>query len=104
MSYIYQQINESDFIDAMTQTYDNTNFTYEGKQALYEYLTQLAEDTGMPVELDTIALCCEYTEYQDWEDFHAQYPDIKDFEDLNNYTTVIEVDNAMKSGFIIQNF
>jgi len=60
---------------------------------------------GEPVELDPIALCCEYTEYNDFEELQSQYPDIKDMEDLSNYTTVIPVDNAMKTdSFIILNF
>ena len=43
-------------------TYKN-NFTYEGKRALFDYLENLEEDTGTEIELDTIALCCEYSEY-----------------------------------------
>ena len=58
-------INEHDFIDAFQGTYKD-QFSYEGKIALYEYLTQLEEDTGFEMELDAIGICCEYTEYDEF--------------------------------------
>lgn len=102
MSYIYQQVGESNFIQAMSQVYDNTNFTYEGKKALFAFLSDLAEDTGEPIELDPIALCCEYTEYANIDDVIKSYnnPRIKDLGDLEEYTTVIPFDG----GIIIQDF
>ena len=44
------------------------NFTYEGLEALYDYLEQYSEDIGQEIEFDMIALCCEYSEYKSaWE-------------------------------------
>ena len=37
-------------------------FSYEGLDILFDYLEQLSEDTGEPIELDVVALCCEYYE------------------------------------------
>ena len=37
-------------------------FSYEGLEVLFDYLEELSEDTGEPVELDPVALCCEYYE------------------------------------------
>jgi hypothetical protein len=37
-------------------------FTYAGKRVLFDYLEQYEEDTGETIELDVIALCCEYVE------------------------------------------
>ena len=37
-------------------------FSYEGLEVLFDYLDNLSEDTGEPVELDVVALCCEYYE------------------------------------------
>lgn len=95
-----------DFEDAFnnSDTYKN-NFSYEGKKALFEYLENYEEDTGEDIELDIVALCCDYTEYDSFEELQKQYPNIKDFEELNENTQVIEVDNAMKTdSFIIANF
>jgi len=36
------------------------NFSYDGLNALYEYLTDCEEEQG--IELDVIALCSEYSE------------------------------------------
>ena len=54
-------INEHDFIDDFQGTYKN-QLSYEGNIALYEYLTQLEEDTGFEMELDAIAICCDFEE------------------------------------------
>ena len=37
-------------------------FSYEGLEVLFDYLDNLSEDTGEPIELDVVALCCEYCE------------------------------------------
>ena len=39
------------------------SFSYDGLKALFEYLESYEEDTGEEMELDVIALCCEYSEY-----------------------------------------
>lgn len=39
------------------------NFSFKGKKALFDYLEQYEEGTGQEIELDIVALCCEYTEY-----------------------------------------
>ena len=31
-------------------------------EVIFDYLDELSEDTGEPIELDVIALCCEYYE------------------------------------------
>ena len=59
-------INEHDFIDAFQGTYKD-QFSYEGKIALYEYFTDLEEETDFQIEFDPIAVHCEFTEYADFE-------------------------------------
>ena len=58
---IKQTVTESDFRDAFASIRPD-NFSYEGLTALYEYLEELSEDTGEDIELDVIALCCEWYE------------------------------------------
>ena len=99
-------INEHDFVDAFQGTDYQNQFSYEGKVALYEYLTQLEEDTGFEMELDVIAICCDFTEYEDFTEFLGDYEDyakehdIKNAEDLREHTQVIEYEE----GLIIQQF
>ena len=63
---IYQTVNFSMFCDAFRSLRPD-NFSYEGLQALYNYLEDMADSTGEPIELDVIALCCDYAEATIWE-------------------------------------
>ena len=83
--------------------YDRANqFSYEGLDALFDWLEELAEDTGTPYDLDVIALCCEFSEYSDLPEIKANYSgtDIDSLDDLRDHTSVIEFDG----GIIIQDF
>jgi hypothetical protein len=98
---IKQTVSFSQFCDSFSDTYKN-NFSYEGKKALYDYLENLSEETGEDIELDTIALCCEYSEYENFEDITKSYEMIETMEDLENHTMVIPLQG--KEGLIIQEF
>jgi len=98
---IKQNVNFSMFLDSFSDTRRNS-FTYEGKRALFDYLEQLSEDLGEDIELDIIALCCEYTEYDNLEELQGNYSNIKTMEDLENKTQVIRFHNS--DAFIIQDF
>ena len=54
-------VNFSTFQTAFENLRPN-NFSYEGLTALYDYLIQLEEDIGEEIDLDVIALCCDYSE------------------------------------------
>ena len=95
-------INEYDFIDAFRKMGREGNFSNDGLVALYEYLEMLEDDTGQPIELDVIALCCEFTEYDNLEEFQANYSeDYETIEDIERETTVIMIDD---DSFIIRQF
>ena len=95
-------INESDFTTAFHKMGRGNNFTYEGLIAIYDYLEQYEEDTGTQIELDVIALCCEYVEYEDLEEFQGDYSgEYESIEDIEQATTVIMIDD---DSFIIQAF
>jgi len=98
---MFETINFSQFCDAFSEERKN-QFTYEGKKALFEHLEQYEEETGKGIELDTIALCCDYAEYEDLKELQDSYPDIKSMEDLENHTTVIKTEGTDR--FIIQNY
>ena len=59
---MYQTVNFSMFRDAFVAMDRGDQFSYDGLEALYDYLTDFGSDQE-PVELDVIALCCEYSEY-----------------------------------------
>lgn len=47
-------------------------FSYQGKKALFDFFEQWEEETGQPVELDVIAICCEWNE-STWEEIADDY-------------------------------
>ena len=60
---IVQSINSVyQFRDAFRECGRQNNFSYEGLEVLFDYLENLSEDIGEPIELDVIALCCDYEE------------------------------------------
>jgi hypothetical protein len=116
-----QTINFSQFRDAFNGSQYQNNFSYDGKIALFDYLEELEEDTGEEIELDIIALCCDYTEYdsafdaakecfafegmtfgKDGEELEtAEEVELKAFKFLEDNTTVITCTNGH---VIIQSF
>ena len=55
-------ISVYDFRDAFQQANRQDNFSYDGLRVLFEALEEYEESCGDEVELDVIALCCEYSE------------------------------------------
>lgn len=98
---MYQNISKYDFARAFEQVRPD-NFSRAGLSALYEYFEQLEEDIGNPIELDVIAICCEYSEYESLEEFQEDYgDDYESIEDIEHATQVIMIDDT---SFIIQAF
>ena len=96
-----QSVNEYDFLKAFKECRPN-NFSRAGLFALYDYLEELYADTGEEIELDVIALCCEYAEYDSLAEFREDYgEDYNTMQDIEYHTTVIMIDNE---SFIIQQF
>lgn len=59
---IVKTFNENDFINEFRLYDRKDNFSYKGLRILFESLEQLAIDCGINIEMDVIALCCEYNE------------------------------------------
>jgi hypothetical protein len=59
---IVQTASFYDFRNAFERMGRDNQFSRDGLAGLYEYLDQLSEDTGEPIELDVIAICCDYNE------------------------------------------
>ena len=96
-------INYYDFRTEFRAFGREEQFTRQGLKALFEYLEDYEQDCGIEIELDVIALCCEYVEYDSLEDFHSEYDkdDYPTLEVLRDHTQVIEIDNE---SFIIAAF
>ena len=96
-------INFYDFSEAF-RTADRANqFSYEGQRALFEYLEEYEEEYDTEIELDVIAFCMQFDEYDSLEEFQLEYghEDYPDMDSIHNETEVIEFG---KGQFIIAAF
>ena len=122
---MFTQVSETNIISAF-KALRPENFSYQGIKALFAYLEDYETDTGTPVEMDVIAICCEYSEYQNLDALRTEYEiadnmfydlrDIKNLEQLRDYTIVIPISeeftsidingsmSSNKEAFIIQAF
>ena len=95
-----QTMNEFDFKNEFKKIRPN-NFSYDGLTALYDHLIQYEEDCDTELEFDPIAYCCEFSEYDSFEDVKKNH-DLEDLEHLEQNTTVLKIPNTKR--LIIQNY
>ena len=79
------------------------NFSYNGLNALYDYIMDSYTEDD-PFELDVIAICVQFTEYDSLEECLQEIgnDDIKTLKDLQDHTIVIEIEGT--EGIIISEF
>lgn len=95
-------VDQSEFVKEFDEYNRSENFSVEGREALFDYLEQLEEDMDSEIELDIIALCCEYSEYESLEEFNNDYgKECETIDEISDYTQVINIDDTR---FIIQAF
>ena len=96
-----QSVSMYDFERAFKR-YERENFSYDGLKALFEYLEEYEEGTGEEIELDVIALCCDYAEYDSLNEYNDDYGTEYDEIDLiQDDTMLIKIDDER---FIIQQY
>ena len=97
-----ETVSKFRFIDwfRSSDTYKN-NFSYEGLNALFDFYEELEDGTGEQIEFDPIAICCEWSEYDSFEEIKDTYDCINTEEDLHAHTQVIPLDNG---GYILLDF
>jgi len=96
-----QSINMYDFERAF-KNFERDNFSYDGLKALFEYLEEYEDSTGEEVELDVIALCCDYMEYDSLKEYNDDYgTKYSEIDAIQDDTTLIKIDD---NSFIIQQY
>ena len=96
-------VTENDFVQAF-QDIRPENFSVQALQAMFDFFEEL-EEGGEEMELDVIAICCEFSEY-DVEELEDSYSHMKDDEEeelsieewaelLRDHTMVIELDESI---------
>lgn len=58
---------------SQVEAYGRMNqFGYDGWLELFDYLEDQEDQTGQEMELDIIALCCDYARYSSLEEYNEQ--------------------------------
>ena len=83
-------VYEYEFVDALVSD-EYASFSREGAKELYEHLTDWEEDTGEVYNFDSVAIRCEWSEYESLEKCLENYDNIKTFNELCDHTTVLRV-------------
>jgi hypothetical protein len=80
-----------------------SQFSRAGLRALYEHLADIETETGEEFELDVIAICGDYTEYDNLVDFIVEYgADYTTMDAIADETTVIYIPDTER--FIVRVF
>ncbi len=100
-----QSVTRFDFVDWFrgSDTYKN-NFSYNGLNSLFDYFEQLEEEMENEIDFDPIAICCEFSEYENFNEIKENYSsvEINNIDDLKYHTNVIEIEDTDR--LIIQDF
>jgi hypothetical protein len=93
-------ISRYDFERAFVDADRKENFSYEALGLLFDYFEDYEEQTGQEIELDVIAICCEYNE-DNPDDIIANYSiDVEDMDEDEKIDAVRDYlnDNTMLVG------
>jgi hypothetical protein len=84
-------VSRYDFERAFVTAGRKDQFSYEGLDVLFGYLEELEASTGQELELDVIALCCDYYESSTEEIIENYRIDVSeaDPEDERTYNDIV---------------
>jgi hypothetical protein len=75
------------------------NFSHEALFVLFDFFEEIDPD----MEFDPIAICCDFQEFDDFNDFKSDWnSDIETMEELENHTTILRIPESEK--FVIRQF
>ena len=57
-----QTINLYDFVESFRKMGRGNQFTHAALELIFDYIEEYEQETGEQIELDVIALCCEWCE------------------------------------------
>ena len=90
---IIETLNQDQFVNKFTAIRPD-NFSYEGLRTLFTAIEDCTESMGEDIEFDPVAICCDFTEYNNLQEVIDAYDCITCEEDLYDYTTPIFIENT----------
>lgn len=100
---MYQRINFTDFCDAFKQHDRGDSFSYAGLKVLFDAFAELEKSTGTEMELDVVAICCEWTEYPSMTEALDEY-ELEFIEELLDSTIVLQTSEDFDKPVVVNNF
>ena len=105
---MYRTITKSDFRDAFQRCGRGDQFSYDALGVIFDSINEwAADDPYEEPELDPIAVCCEFAEYENLKEFQDDYNnpsagvDYQSIDDIQKDTIVLMIDNER---FVIVSF
>lgn len=79
---LIEKISSSDLYHMACRMDRGDQFGYNGWKAIGEYLEELSDDIGEDMEVDIIAICCDYNMAESVEEFwdNGELPTVSDEE------------------------
>ena len=95
-----------DFERAFADAGRMDQFSYEGRAVLFAYLEEFEQSTGKELELDVVALCCDYYESSTEEIILKYRIDVEGLDDEEQIEAVREylMDNGAYVGEVADGF
>ena len=59
---IVTTLDQQDFVNEFDKYNRSENFSIEARETLFDYYDDFSEETGVPFEMDVIAICCDWSE------------------------------------------
>jgi len=98
-------VTSHQFVESFKHAGRESQFSRAALFALFEYLEEYENSTGEEIELDPIAICCEWAEFSSAREAASEYGfEVKDDDEaemwLGRKTTVVQFDG----GLVVQQF
>ena len=69
---IVQTLAQGDFVQLFKESSRKDQFSVEALESIFNYLDTYSEETGEPIELDIVGICCEWSEMT-WQEVAQCY-------------------------------
>ena len=97
-------VTEHEFIDTFKKIRPE-NFSYEGLKVLFEHLEFWEKEEDKPIEFDVIAICCDYTEYDNKKELLENYDmSIEEIQDRTFCFEEFYKSGSEEKSYIVGNF
>ncbi len=85
-----QTVTKTMFIDSFKAAGRENQFSYNALSALFDHLEDIEIETGEELELDPVAICCEFEEHDSAHDFFVEYDYLENIRHIKTEAEALE--------------